>query len=296
MKVVLTGATGLIGRRIVSELRAREAEVVALSRSGSNELGVETVVWDPASGPAPVSALSGADAVVNLAGEPVAQRWTDAVKQRIRDSRVVGTQRLVEGLLAADPRPDVLVSASATGYYGDRGEEELPESAPPGSDFLAAVCVDWEAAAMKAADSGVRVALIRTGVVLADGGGALAAMLPPFKAGVGGPVAGGRQYMPWIAVEDVVGLYLAALEHPEYSGPINGGAPAPATNAEFSKALGRALHRPAVVPVPALVLRLRFGEMASVVTASSRMVPARALELGYRFKFEDLDSALANAV
>jgi uncharacterized protein (TIGR01777 family) len=299
VKVVVTGATGLIGRSVVAALRERGDEVVALSRSAAAELGVETVVWDPSGGPsdALVGALSGADAVVNLAGEPVAQRWNGAVKERIRSSRVSGTEQLVDGLLAASPRPAVLVSASAAGYYGDRGTEELIESASPGADFLAGVCVAWEAAAMRAAPEGVRVALIRTGVVLAPRGGALATMLLPFKAGVGGPVAGGRQYMPWIALEDMVGIYLAALDGgAEWSGPVNAAAPSAATNAAFSKALGRALHRPAVIPVPAFVLKLRFGEMASVVTASARLVPARALELGYAFKFGDLDSALAAVV
>jgi hypothetical protein len=235
--------------------------------------------------------------VVNLAGEPVAQRWSDAVKDRIRQSRVAGTERLVEGLLAADPRPPVLVSASAAGYYGDRGSEELVESATPGSDFLASVCVGWEAAAMRAAGEGTRVALIRTGVVIASGGGALEKMLPPFKAGIGGPIAGGRQYMPWIALRDIVGIYLAALDGgADWSGPVNAAAPTAATNAEFSKALGRALHRPAVMPVPAFALRLRYGEMASMITGSARLVPTRPLELGYRFEFGDLDAALQDAL
>jgi uncharacterized protein (TIGR01777 family) len=298
MKVLVTGATGLIGRRLVGALRERGDEVVALSRSSPNDLdGVETVVWDPSGGdPAPADALAGADAVVNLAGEPVAQRWTAAAKERIRASRVAGTERLVEGLLAASPRPSVLVSSSAAGYYGDRGSEELIESASPGGDFLASVCVGWEAAAMRAAAAGVRVALIRTGVVLARGGGALKQMLPPFKAGVGGPVGNGRQYMPWVALDDVVGIYLAALDSDGFSGPINAAAPSAATNREFSKALGRALHRPAVVPVPVFALRLMFGEMASVITSSTRLVPARALELGYEFKCPDLDGALAAAL
>jgi hypothetical protein len=297
MRVVVTGATGLIGRHLVAALGERGDEVVALSRSATNDLGVATVVWDPAVGPAPPEALAGAGAVVNLAGEPVAQRWNDAVKDRIRQSRVAGTERLVEGLLAADPRPPVLVSASAAGYYGDRGSEELVESATPGSDFLASVCVGWEAAAMRAADEATRVALVRTGVVLASGGGALPAMLPPFKAGVGGPIAGGRQYMPWIALRDIVGIYLAAVDGgADWSGPLNASAPTAATNAEFSKALGRALHRPAVMPVPGFALRLRYGEMASMITGSARLVPARPLELGYRFEFGDLDAALQDAL
>lgn len=293
MKVAITGATGLIGRALVSALRARGDEPIVLSRSASNDLGVATVVWDPSVGPAPPEALSGVDAVINLAGEPVAQRWNDAAKERIRASRVDGTDRLVEGILAAGPRPRVLVSSSAAGYYGDRGSEELPESASPGTDFLASVCVGWEAAAMKAASDGVRVAVVRTGVVLARGGGALKQMLPPFKAGVGGPVGSGRQYMPWVALHDVVGIYLAALDNAQFSGPVNAAAPNAATNREFSKALGRALHRPAVVPVPGLALKLIFGEMASVIQSSARLVPARTGELGYAFAHPDLDEALA---
>jgi uncharacterized protein (TIGR01777 family) len=299
VKVVVTGATGLIGRELVAALHRRGDEVVALSRSESNDLGVSTVAWDPSSGSsdALVGALSGADAVANLAGEPVAQRWNGAVKERIRDSRVVLTDRLVDGILATSPRPAVLVSSSAAGYYGDRGAEDLVESASPGADFLAGVCVAWEAAAMRAAAEGIRVAVIRTGVVLAPRGGALAKMLPPFKAGVGGPIAGGHQYVPWVALDDMVGLYLAAIDGgAEWSGPVNAAAPAPATNAEFSKALGRALHRPAVMPVPGFALRLLYGEMASVITASTRMVPARARELGYEFKFGELDAALAAVV
>jgi hypothetical protein len=292
-KIVVTGATGLIGRALVSALHGRGDEVVALSRNASNDLGVTTVVWDPASGPAPPEALSGADAVVNLAGEPVAQRWTAAAKERIRSSRMAGTERLVEGLLTADPRPPVLVSASAAGYYGDRGTEELPESASPGSDFLASVCVGWEAAAMHASAEGVRVALVRTGVVLARGGGALKQMVPPFKAGVGGPVAGGHQYMPWVALDDLIGIYLAALDNASFSGPVNAATPNAATNRDFSKALGRALHRPAVIPVPAVALKLLFGEMSSVITASARLVPARVPELGYSFRYPELGEALA---
>jgi uncharacterized protein (TIGR01777 family) len=297
VKIVVTGATGLIGRALVSALSDRGDEVVVFSRSATNRLGVPTVVWDPAGGAAPSEALSGVDGVVHLAGEAIAQRWTAEAKERIRSSRVEGTERLIEGLLAADPPPSVLVSASAAGYYGDRGSEDLPESASPGSDFLASLCVGWEAAAMRVAGAGVRVVVIRTGVVLAAGGGALARMLTPFKAGIGGPVGNGNQYMPWVMLEDVVGLYLAALDGgSEWSGPINASAPHAATNREFSKALGRALHRPAVVPVPAIALRLLFGEMGSVVTSSARLVPARALELGYEFKHSDLDEALAAVV
>ena len=277
MKVAVTGASGLIGSGLTSALTRRGDEVVGLPRSGY--------------------ALDGFDAVVNLAGEPVAQRWTEAVKNEIRDSRLLGTRRLVEALRVADPRPKTLVSASAAGYYGDRGSDIVDESTAHGSDFLAGVCVEWERAASVAADElGMRVTCLRTGVVLDGGGGALKTMLPPFKLGVGGPVAGGRQYLAWIALDDLVGLYLAALDSDSWSGPINASAPAPATNADFSRALGRALHRPAVMPVPGFALRARYGEMASIVTGGQRMVPARALELGYRFRYGDLDAALRAAL
>jgi hypothetical protein len=292
MKVAVTGASGLIGTRLVAALAQRGDEVIALSRSAAR--GVE---WNPLAGPAPVSALASADAVVNLAGESVAQRWTGAAKEAIRDSRVVGTRHLVDGLRACDPRPRVLVSASAAGYYGDRGADLIDESTGRGSDFLAGVCAEWEHEASVAAEElGMRVVCIRTGVVLDAGGGALKTMLTPFKLGVGGPVAGGRQYMAWIALDDLVGLYLAALDSEEWSGPINASAPAPVTNADFSRALGRALHRPAVMPVPGFALRARYGEMASIVTGGQRMVPARALELGYGFRYRDLDAALRAAL
>jgi uncharacterized protein (TIGR01777 family) len=296
MKVAITGATGLIGTRLVAALRERGDTVLALSRDpdrARERLEVEAAGPDPVSGAAPVEALSGTDAVVNLAGESLVQRWSTEVKERIRASRADRTRRLVAALEDAEPRPRVLVSASAAGYYGDRGADELDESEPPGEDFLASVCVDWE----RAADAAhVRVVKIRTGVVLDRAGGALQKMLPPFRAGVGGSVAGGRQYVPWIALEDVVGMYVAALSNDRWAGPVNACAPEAVTNADFSRALGRALKRPAVLPIPGFALRLLYGEMASVVTASQRMVPKRALELGYEFRHTDLDEALRAAL
>jgi uncharacterized protein (TIGR01777 family) len=300
---VVTGATGLIGSRLVTALTDRGDEVTVFSRDpdrAASRLGVKTVAWDPEAGPAPADALAAADGVVHLAGESVAQRWTAAAKQRIRSSREVGTENLVSGLRAAEPRPAVLVSSSAAGYYGDAGSKVLDESAPPSSDdsdFLAAVCVAWERAASEAVELGIRVALLRTGVVLDRSGGALAKMLTPFKAGIGGPIAGGRQYVPWIHVDDVVGMYLAALDGgSEWTGAFNVCAPEAVTNAEFARALGRALHRPALIPVPALTLRLLYGEMAAVVTGGQRMVPARALSSGYRFRHPELEPALAAAL
>jgi uncharacterized protein len=297
MKVGVTGATGLIGSRLVAALRAQGNSVLAFSREPERaraQLDVEAVRWDPAAPDA--DALSGLDGIVNMAGEPVAQRWTAQAKERIRSSRVAGTEGLVRALARADRRPAVLVSTSAAGYYGDRGATELEESAQPGDDFLASVCVEWERAADAAEPLGVRVVKIRNGVVLDRAGGALLRLLPPFRAGVGGPVAGGRQYMPWIALDDVVAMIVAGLSDESWSGPINASAPEPTTNREFARALGRVLHRPAVVPVPGLALRLLLGEMASVLTASQRMVPREALRLGYRFRYSELDAALRAAL
>jgi uncharacterized protein (TIGR01777 family) len=293
MRVTVTGGTGLIGTRLVSALRERGDEVTTLSRRP----GPDTVVWDPVVGPAPTEALAGRDAVVHLAGENIAQRWTAAAKERIRSSRELGTRNLVAGIRDAEPRPRVLVSASGSDYYAVRGDERADESAPTGDGFLARVCIAWECEAAQAAEHGVRVTHLRTGPVLDRSGGALAKMLLPFRLGIGGPVAGGRQYLCWIHAEDVVGIYLAALDGGDaWAGGVNACAPEPVTNAVFSKALGRALHRPAVLPVPALALRLLYGDMAEIVTDGVRMVPVRALELGYRFRHPDLDEALASAL
>jgi len=299
MKVVVTGATGLIGSKVVARLKQRGDDVTVLSRSpekATERLGVRAEGWDPLAGSAPTEALAGCDAVAHLAGEPVAQRWTAEAKEAIRASRVTGARNLVAGLQAAKPRPRVLVSASAVGYYGSRGDEVLPESAAPGDDFLAGVCVEWEREAAAARELGMRVVCVRTGVALDASGGALAKMLPPFRFGAGGPVAGGNQYMPWISVDDVVGMYLAALDGDAWDGPVNACAPDPVTNREFSKALGRALHRPAVAPVPGIAVRLLFGEMAEIVTGGQRAVPERAQQLGYTFAHPDLDEALRAAL
>jgi uncharacterized protein len=299
MKVAITGATGLLGSRLVAALTARGDEVTVLSRDperATERLGVPAEGWDLLAGPAPVDAFAGRDGVIHLAGEPVAQRWSADARERIRSSRVEGTANLVAGLEAVDPRPRVLVSASASGIYGDRGDEELEEDASAGSDFLAEVCIGWEAAADAASKLGVRVTKVRTGIVLDAHGGALEKMLPPFRLGVGGPVAGGRQYMSWIHVDDIVGLYLAALDGEEWSGAVNACAPGAVRNADFSHALGRALHRPAVLPVPGIALRALYGEMAEMVTGGQRMVPARAQALGYGWEHTDLDEALRSAL
>jgi len=293
MRITVTGASGLIGSKLVERLRWRGDEVTTLSRNPSSP---DAVAWQPERERAPAAALSGRDAVVHLAGENVAQRWSDDAKRRIRSSRELGTRHLVAGIEAADPRPRALVSSSAVGYYGPHGDEELDERTPPGGDFLAEVCVVWERESQRAADLGLRVVNVRTGVVLDQGGGALAKMLPFFKLGAGGPVAGGGQYLPWIHVDDVVGIYLAALDGDAWDGPVNASAPEPVTNKAFSKALGRALHRPAVAPVPGLAVRALYGEMAEIVTKGQRVVPRRARELGYAFAHPDLDEALRSAL
>lgn len=292
MRVTVTGAGGLIGSRLVAMLRARGDEVTILSRSGAGG----AVRWDPQAEIAPGEALEGRDAIVHLAGEPIAQRWTPAVREAIRASRTQGTANLVAALAGLAQRPRVLVSASAVGYYGDRGAERLTEESAAGTDWLAQVCVAWEDAALRAREHDLRVCVLRTGVVLDGGGGALAKMLPPFRLGVGGPVAGGRQYVSWIALEDLAALYLAAIDDDRFDGAFNATAPTPVTNAELSRALGRALHRPAVLPVPAAALKLLYGEMAEIVTDSQNAVPARALALGHDFAHADLAAALAAAL
>jgi uncharacterized protein len=300
VKVAVTGATGTIGSALVRELLVRGDEVIALSRRPSRAratLGIEAAGWErPKSEPAPVDALRGRDGMVNLLGEPLAQRWTEAAKQEIRDSRILGTRNLVAALaeLAEGERPRVLVSQSGIDWYGARGDEPVDESEPPASDFLAQIIADWEAEARRAEELGVRVVTTRTGMVLSQSG-ALEKMLPPFRLGVGGPVAGGRQYVSWVHLDDVVGALAFCLHTEAAMEPVNITAPEPVTNREFSKALGRVLRRPAVVPVPALALKVLYGEMAVVVTTGRRAVPRRLQELGYEFRRPDLEDALRDA-
>jgi len=303
LRVTVTGATGLIGPALVAALQAREAQVTVLSRDPErvhrrfDSTGqVEAVGWDLMQEPAPTAALEGRDAVVHLAGENVAQRWTSKARQAIRESRVAGTRHLVEGLRNCDPCPSTLVSGSAIGYYGSRGEEPLDEDAAPGEDYLANVCAEWESEAARASELAVRVVQVRTGVVLDRSGGALKRMLPPFRLGVGGPVAGGRQYISWIHRDDLVGIILAALYDERWRGPVNATAPEPVSNHDFSRALGAALHRPSLLPVPGAALRLLYGEMAEIVTAGARAMPAKALVLGYEFRHPRLAEALTSAL
>ena len=277
MRVVVAGGTGFIGRALAARLRAEGEEVVVPRRGDTAD-------------------VDGADAVVNLSGEPIAQRWTKAARRRIEESRTEGTRRLVAAIASAKAKPSVLVSPSAVGYYGARGDEELDEDALPGDDFLARLCVRWENEAARAAAHGVRVVRIRAGVVLASDGGALAKMLPAFRAFAGGPVGSGLQWMSWIHQDDLVALFLFALRNAAVEGALNGTAPAPVRNRDFVSALGGALHRPAIVPAPAAVLRLLFGEMATILLDGQRVAPRRALALGFSFRRPDLRSALGAAL
>jgi uncharacterized protein (TIGR01777 family) len=268
-----------------------------LSRHAGTNLpvGIKLSAWDPSKGEPPLDSLREAEAVIHLAGEPVAQRWTGEVKQRIRDSRVLGTRNLVQALAKLPQRPQVLICSSAVGYYGSRGDEVLTESSAPGEGYLADVCRDWEKEAQAAESLGMRVVRVRTGVVLDARGGALKKMLPPFRMGVGGKVGNGRQWMPWIHGQDLADLYGFALDH-DVRGPLNGVAPAPVMNGDFTKALAAAVKRPAIFPVPVLALRVMFGEMASMLLASQRAQPKAAEAAGFRFQFPVLAPALADVL
>jgi uncharacterized protein (TIGR01777 family) len=297
MKVVIAGATGFLGEPLARALAADGRDIVILTRRADPPRGtggVRFLTWRPGAGQGPWAAeIDGAAAVLNLAGESIAaRRWSPSQKQRILDSRVQATRTLAEAIRGASRPPPVFVSASAVGYYGPRGDEIVTEEQPPGSDFLANVCAAWEAAAIQAGPA-TRVVCIRTGLVIEQGGGALPRMVLPFKFGAGGPLGSGRQYMPWIHRDDWVALVRWTIATPAADGPINATAPNPVTNAEFTRALGRALHRPAFMPAPAFALRLALGEMADALLLSGqRAVPAKAERLGFRFRFTQLDEAL----
>jgi uncharacterized protein len=302
MRVLVTGASGLLGSAMCDALLARGDEVVGLTRNPDRARPKNPTVswhaWRPTTERPPDAALDGIDAVVNLIGEEINQRLTDQAKVRIRESRILGTRNLLQGIKASSTEPSVFVGQSAIGYYGDRGAQVIDEESGAGEpDFITEVVSDWEAAEKQAEDAVDRVVIFRTGLVLTKHGGLLKQLLLPFKLGVGGPIAGGNQFMSWIHIEDVVGLFIWALDDHRVWGVINGTAPDPVTNRDFSKALGRALHRPAFTPVPKFaVAALRGGELADAVAGGARVVPRRALDLGYEFRHRDLDEALRSAL
>lgn len=293
MLVAVSGSTGLLGAEVVASLSAAGHDVVRLVRRVPGP-GEKAVRWDPERGKVDADGLEGLDAVVHLAGENIASgRWNAARKVAIRESRVNGTRLLCDALAGLARPPKTLVCASAIGYYGDRGADVVTEESPPGAGFLPEVCREWEAAAGAAATKGIRVVVLRIGVVLSPRGGALARMLPLFRAGLGGVLGNGRQYVSWIALDDLVGIVLHALRAGGLSGPVNAVAPVPVTNRELTGALGKALSRPTLLPVPAFALRLALGEMAdALLLASTRVAPRRLEETGYRFRFPELGGAL----
>jgi uncharacterized protein (TIGR01777 family) len=302
MKIVIAGGSGFLGSALTRELTRNDHEVVVLTRQDPRKFPAHPrtahVTWMPNGQSGPwAAALADADIAINLAGESIAaKRWSAAQKQKLRDSRLLATRSLTTAIREAPRPPRALVSGSAVGYYGNRGDETLTESSPPGDDFLAGVARDWEAAADEVAHL-TRVTLIRTGIVLDRTGGALPRMLPPFQLFVGGPLGAGTQYMPWIHKDDWVRLVSFAIAHDGVRGPFNATAPAPVTNAEFSKALGRALKRPSFLPAPAFALRLALGEMAdALLLGGQRALPVRATDLGFSFRYSNIDEALASVL
>jgi uncharacterized protein len=306
MRVFVTGGTGLIGRRLVRRLLERGDEPVVLTRrfaAARQALGptCKLIEGDPMQAGEWMNEVGDCDAVINLAGENIFhRRWWESFKKLLVDSRILSTRHVVQALarkpVNAAGQPKVLVNASAIGIYGPRGDEELTESSQPGNDFLANLCVEWETEALAVQPSGVRCALVRVGVVLDKEGGALAKMLTPFKLFAGGPIGKGRQWMSWIHHEDLTGLFLLALERAEAAGPINGTAPSPVTNRDFATALGHALHRPSFMPTPPFALRVMLGEVAGVVSTGQRVLPQRALALGFSHKYPTVDAALTQIV
>lgn len=292
MKILVVGASGLVGTALVPRLTSEGHEVLRLTRSAPRD--AQDISWNPEQGELPPARLEGVDAVIHLAGENIAgARWTDAVKARIRSSRVTGTKLLSETLSRLQRPPQVLICASAIGYYGDRGQESLTEESAPGTGYLAEVCREWEAACEPARQAGIRVVNLRIGVVLSPRGGALQKMLTPFKLGGGGVIGSGKQYWSWIALEDVVGVIQHCLKHKELAGPVNATAPNPSTNYEFTKTLGAVLKRPTIFPVPAFAARLALGQMANdLLLASSRVLPKQLQHSGYQFRCPTLEEAL----
>lgn len=297
MKILITGSHGLVGAALIKSLSANGHQIVRLVRSAARSVGTG-ISWDPEKGTIDLASLEGFDAVIHLAGESIAEsRWTEEKKRRIRESRVDGTRLLSESLAKLSQPPKVLVCASAIGFYGDRGAEVLTEASAPGNDFLAGVCVEWEGAAEPAARKGIRVVNFRIGIILSGEGGALGKMLTPFRMGVGGKIGNGRQYMSWVALDDVIAAIELALVNDTLGGPVNLVAPEPVTNAEFTKTLGKALSRPTLFPVPQFGVRLAFGEMADALLLSSQRVePVRLKEAGYQFQYPELEGALTHVL
>ena len=294
MRIAITGASGLVGSALVPALHASGHETLRLVRREPRASDERR--FDPARRALDAASLEGVDAVVHLAGENIAGRWTDAKKARLFESRVGPTRFLAETLAGLARKPRVLVSASAVGYYGDRGSAWLSETEPPGTDFFGRLCAEWEAAATPAAQAGIRVVHPRTAIVLSPTGGALATMLAPFGLGLGGVLGSGRQYFSWIALDDMVGVLQHLLEHAELVGPVNAASPTPVTNAELTKTLGRVLRRPTLLPVPRFALRIALGEMADAVLASARLRPQRLADSGYAFRFPELEGALRHVL
>ena len=297
--VLVTGGTGFIGTRVCTALHEQGDTVRVLSRNPTRaqtklKWAREVYGWTPETEKLPSEAMSDVKAVVHLAGETIAGRWNSEKKRRIRDSRILSTRNLVASLGAADTKPDVLVCASAIGYYGASGDEHLTEVSPAGTDFLAQVCQEWETEAQKAIEFGIRVVMVRIGLVLGLGGGLLAQILLPFKMGVGGVLGSGRQWMSWIHVDDVVGILLHALENDEIRGPLNATAPAPVRNTEFTKTLGTVLRRPTLLPVPIFGLKLMMGEFADFVVLSQNVLPEKTEVSGYEFRHRTLEAALSD--
>jgi uncharacterized protein (TIGR01777 family) len=292
VRYLITGASGFIGSKLVKTLLSQGHSVNYLGRKRSTSLDSRAAFhcWNPGEKP-PLNSVPTVDAIVHLAGEPVAQRWTREVKKRIYKSRVEGTRKLVSAIGELQHKPAALIAASAVGYYGDRGDEVLTEDSAPGKDFLAQLCVDWEHEAARAHEFGLRVARIRIGIVLGRDGGALKQMLMPFRLGIGGRLGNGRQWMPWVHVDDLLRLFVSAAENASIEGPLNGSSPEPVTNAEFTRHLARALHRPAIFPVPKFALKLALGELADFALASARVVPEASTRSGFKFAYPELGAA-----